>query len=195
MAFASNQIPVGWLLCDGSTVKICIYQNLFSVIGHTYTPTPIPPPDGYFYLPDLRSRVPVGRDENFVNSQGYDLSFNNLGYVNGEVQHTLTINELASHNHGVPSLVDPSGNNNTNLTDSSGLHFHTVPNTLLINTTRTSDGTGLDDEGAGEPNLTTSTTSNSSQEGLHNHRIYPAGGNHPHNNMQPYIILNYIIKI
>jgi len=42
--------PPGWLWCDGATVSIPTYPNLFAVIGYTYNPTPTA---GYFQLPDM----------------------------------------------------------------------------------------------------------------------------------------------
>lgn len=35
-AFAGNDVPDGWLLCDGSAVSRTDYANLYSVIGDTY---------------------------------------------------------------------------------------------------------------------------------------------------------------
>jgi cytoskeletal protein CcmA (bactofilin family) len=42
--------PPGWLWCDGATVSIPTYPNLFAVIGYTYNPTPTA---GYFQLPNM----------------------------------------------------------------------------------------------------------------------------------------------
>jgi len=53
---ATNMIPRGWKVCDGSLLNIRENEYLFGVIGTLYggngTRT--------FALPDLRSRVPVG---------------------------------------------------------------------------------------------------------------------------------------
>jgi cytoskeletal protein CcmA (bactofilin family) len=42
--------PPGWLWCDGATVSIPTYPNLFAVIGYTHNPTPTA---GYFQLPNM----------------------------------------------------------------------------------------------------------------------------------------------
>jgi microcystin-dependent protein len=58
-AFAGANAPTGWLLCDGSEVGRASYPDLFNTIGTIYgagnTTTT-------FNLPDLRGRVPAGKD-------------------------------------------------------------------------------------------------------------------------------------
>ena len=89
MPFGSNTIPENWLLCNGQAVSRETYSSLFNTIGTTYGAG-----DGFttFNLPDLRKRVPVGKDEN-------DTDFNTLGNTGGEKTHTLTIAEMPSHQH------------------------------------------------------------------------------------------------
>lgn len=89
MPFGSNTIPENWLLCDGSAVSRTTYQYLFNTIGTTYGAG-----DGFttFNLPDLRGKVVIGLDDN-------DTDFDTLGDTGGEKEHTLTIQEMPSHNH------------------------------------------------------------------------------------------------
>ena len=58
-AFAGANAPTGWLLCDGSAVGRAEYPELFSTLGTAYgagnTTTT-------FNIPDLRGRVPAGKD-------------------------------------------------------------------------------------------------------------------------------------
>lgn len=88
MPYGSDTIPGNWLLCDGSAVSRTTYQVLFNTIGTTYGAG-----DGFttFNLPDLRGRVSVGKSS--------DTEFDTLGETGGEKTHTLTINEMPSHNH------------------------------------------------------------------------------------------------
>jgi microcystin-dependent protein len=55
--FAGVQVPLGYLICDGSLVARTSYPFLFQVIGTTYGGI-----DGgtYFRVPDLRGRFPLG---------------------------------------------------------------------------------------------------------------------------------------
>ncbi len=82
MAF--NFPPSGWALCNGQTLPINQNQALFSLLGTYYGG------DGVrsFALPDLRGRVPVGTQRNYV-----------IGQVGGEATHTLSLAELPQHTH------------------------------------------------------------------------------------------------
>lgn len=60
--YAGAILPSGYLLCDGSEVKISTYQALFQIIGYTYKPSANLQGLASFALPDLRGRFPLGRD-------------------------------------------------------------------------------------------------------------------------------------
>lgn len=87
--YAGATAPTNWLICDGSAISRTTYADLFNVIGTRYGTG-----DGSttFNLPDLRGRVPVGKD-------GNDTDFDTLGNTGGEKKHTLTIAEMPSHQH------------------------------------------------------------------------------------------------
>src|SRR5262249_40994328 len=81
--------PKGWAMCNGQFLAINQNQALFSLLGTTYggngTTT--------FALPNLQGRVPISFSGSFV-----------LGQQGGETAHTITLSELAGHNH--PLLAD-----------------------------------------------------------------------------------------
>lgn len=58
-AFATPDLPSGWLPCDGRRVRISENQLLYNLLGTTYGG------DGLstFGLPDLRGRATAGVDE------------------------------------------------------------------------------------------------------------------------------------
>lgn len=143
--FAGTTAPNGWLICDGSAVSRTTYANLFSVIGTTYGTG-----DGSttFNIPNLKGKIPVGLDSN-------DTSFDTIGETGGEKTHTLTIDEIPSHNHNV----------NTIFPFTIGTNRTAVANSTSNNVTGT----------AGDVVLNT-------------------GGGQAHNNLQPYIVMNYIIS-
>lgn len=62
MPYAAPAAPGGWLLCDGSEVKVADYETLFSVIGYTYGDAATLLGLGTFKLPDLRGRFALGLD-------------------------------------------------------------------------------------------------------------------------------------
>lgn len=142
VATALSSPPAGWLLCDGSAVSRTEFASLFGVIGTTYGSG-----DGTttFNLPDLRGRVPVGRDST-------QIEFDTLGEAGGSKTHTLTVSEMPSHSHRTRRGFGYTGGSNWTATDNENL-------------------------GASFNQSTEAT-----------------GGGQPHNNLQPYRVVNYIIK-
>ena len=118
----------GWLLCDGGEVSIYQYADLYSLIGDTFGSAS----SGFFKLPDTRGRV-LG---NVQQSTG--TSYYCVGDETGTETHTLTIDEMPEHNHGITDpghahvITDPGhahattdpGHNHTGTTDSAGDHTH-----------------------------------------------------------------------
>src|SRR5258705_4033877 len=96
---AFNFAPKGWAMCNGQLLPINQNQALFSLLGTTYGG------DGRvnFGLPDLRGRLPVGVGQGIV-----------LGERAGEYAHTLTIPEMAAHNHSLMADATTAGSSNTN---------------------------------------------------------------------------------
>jgi microcystin-dependent protein len=99
--------------------------------------------------------------------QGPGLSSYTLGQAAGEENHTLIQNEMPAHTHGANAVA--SGGNQAS--PASGLP--------AIEST----GTSLD---------YSSAAANASMSGS---MIGIAGGSQPHNNMQPYLTVNYIIAV
>ena len=141
--FAGSTAPSGWLMCNGQAVSRTEYSQLFSVIGTTYGAGD---GSGTFNVPDMRGRVGVGASPSYA-----------LGSTGGEATHTLTINEMPSHNHinkdrPIRAYVDAS---------------HSDGSVSVANSRWYTE------------NLSTMLKSQ--------------GGGQAHNNMQPYVALNYII--
>jgi microcystin-dependent protein len=169
--FAGATAPTGWLLCAGQAVSKTTYAALYTVIGaNTYgTDT-----TSDFYLPDLRGRVPAGVDNMGGTDAGRLDWTNQLGGVgassktvdDGEQKHTLTTAEIPAHSH---SLNVDSANGSVATTSGPG---HLKAN-----------GASLGREGSP---VTAISMSNAVAQNT--------GGGGAHNNMQPTILLNYIIK-
>lgn len=63
LPYAGDVVPLGYLLCDGSEVKIADYPELYAIIKYLYKPIGLLVNGAsYFALPDLRGRFPLGRD-------------------------------------------------------------------------------------------------------------------------------------
>ena len=169
LPFAGSSAPTGWLLSYGQAVSRTTYASLFTAIGTTYGSG-----DGAttFNLPDLRGRVVAGQDDmggvsadNLTNVAGDGLNGDTLGATGGSENHVLTTTQLASHSHGAGSYQASF----TKLTTNSG------DNTI----SRPANNDG--------DNVTTQTYTVTGTSGS-------AGSGAAHNNVQPTIILNYIIK-
>ncbi|MGB5398332.1 MAG: tail fiber protein [Gammaproteobacteria bacterium] len=89
--FGGNFAPRSWALCQGQILSINSNQALFSLLGTTYGG------DGRttFGLPDLRGRSPIGA------GNGPGLAAYSLGQKGGTENHTLSVGQTPSHNHGV----------------------------------------------------------------------------------------------
>jgi microcystin-dependent protein len=172
-AFAGANAPTGWLLCDGSAVSRGNYPDLYNTIGNTYGSG-----DGAttFNLPDLRGRVPAGKDNmggtaaNRLTTSHFGGTATNLGASGGSESHTLTTAQLAAHNHGV--------------TDPGHVHQYGVYGGSF------GDGSGAASLFTGFPLRETRSTGNNAT----NISIQNNGSGNAHNNTQPTLIVNYIIK-
>lgn len=171
--YAGDTVPKGWLLCDGSAVSRTTYKGLFDIIGTKYGAG-----NGSttFNLPDMRGRVGVGVSSSYA-----------LGATGGEATHTLTVTEMPSHNH-----------NSKSLTGSIGVRRWvtgggTVGNVVTYASGIASLGTDTVTAQSGCAASAGTSTEQSRVNINATHTHDSQGGNTAHNNMQPYMALNYII--
>src|SRR5947208_1486713 len=94
--FAFGRVPVDWVACDGQLLSIAQYQALNTLIGTTYGGDGV----STFGVPDLRGRVPIAAG---TSNQGNTYG---LGQVSGEENHTLIVQEMASHSHPLTSTTN-----------------------------------------------------------------------------------------
>jgi microcystin-dependent protein len=190
--FGGNFAPRAWAFCQGQLLSISQNTALFSILGTTYGG------DGRttFALPDLRGRVPISA------GTGPGLSTRKLGSRSGQEIVTLNVLQLPSHFHAAASTVaggagsitgtasasvninntdgpDQAGNGKyLGFSDGGGLYSGTTDGSTLDPGSVTVDTSGL---GVNMTGMAVGTT------------VHPTGGSQPHNNMQPYLTINWII--
>lgn len=176
-AYAGATAPTGWLVCAGQEVSRENYADLFAVIGTTYG---VGNEETTFNLPDLRGRVMAGMDN--MNSASAnrvtDAQADTRGGVLGAEKHALTGAENGPHTHTGPA------------------HTHTQ---RVLNESWTAPGsndryvTGAERAGGGSALNTSGPGAQTGSSGTGN--TGSSGSGTPHNNMQPTMFLNFIIKI
>lgn len=190
MPFAGTVAPQGCLFCDGSAVSRTTYAELFSVIGTTYGEG-----DGEttFNVPDLSGRVVIG----VSNSHA-------LGTTGGSETVTLTADQMPAHSHEVPQH---GHDNNIAATTPNLTHTITQPVYKYNKANNTGCGSGVNNAIV---TTSTATATRSRNVSITAHAATectvggsvtacPAfnsgayGSNGSHNNMQPYMTVNYII--
>mgnify|MGYP001249567984 CR=1 FL=1 len=165
-AFAGSAAPTGYALCDGSAVNRTVQAALCSVIGTTYGTG-----DGSttFNLPDLRGRVVAGLGESLLGATADELGDDN-GLIANTKEHTLLETELPAHDHF--TLNNNAGNSGNSVDTTNSASFST------------SFG------GDSSYQMAAPTADPVANIGLSSE----TGGGLAHPNVQPTIILNYIIK-
>ena len=172
--FAGNFAPRNWAFCNGQLLAISQNTALFSLLGTTYGG------DGRttFGLPDLRGRVPISQ------GTGPGLPTYRLGQRSGQATHVLTNLELPSHNHAATATVTGNvsigvNNEGSDTANPDGAHLGGTGSNIIYNE---EDATHL--------------LGGVSAAGLGvNVAIGNDGGSQAHNNMQPYLAINYIIAM
>lgn len=164
--FAGITAPSGWLFCFGQGLSTSTYATLFSVLDYRFGGS-----GATFFLPDLRGRVVAGKDDMGGTSAGRlasVISGGTLGAAGGADIHQLTVAEMPLHGH--PYRASYASQTGAQSSSTGGfLHF-----TATVSTQGPYTGIPSNSQGQG---------------------IGGEGGNGSHNNLQPTIVLNYIIKV
>jgi len=173
--YAASAAPSGYLVCDGSAVSRTTYATLFTLIGVTYGSG-----DGgtTFNIPDLRGRVIAGHDIAVGGSLADRLTgltggvdSDTIGNTGGDEKHALTEAQMPKHYHemrGPNAVTAPQGGETTGTGVYGGGTADDTPEDYATFSTGGSASSG------------SSSTGTSNGNG--------------HNNVQPTMILNYIIK-
>jgi microcystin-dependent protein len=195
IAFAGSSAPTDWLLCYGQAISRTTYAALFAVVSTTYGVG-----DGTttFNLPDLRGRTVAGIDNMGGSDAGRLDIANSSGTVVGTQYVTLTSAEMPSHTHTQDSHNHTQDSHNH--TQNSHGHAFNDPGFIpgVTNIGVGGGGTGFYGRTAtqgifiGDATATNQATTATNQATTATNQNTGGGG--AHNNMQPTMVLNYIIK-
>ena len=177
-AYALATPPAGWLLCDGTVHDISSYPALGAGLGSTYggngTTT--------FAVPNLKGRMPVGLDS-------AQTEFDSRGETGGEKSVTLTASQM-NHRHNFKFALNDNNYNATGslagmtqagaFRDSDSSYSSAVLEGYITDTRI--DGSSAVSGQSGR----FASTGNTDTPTL----VSPTA----HNNLQPYIVMNYIIR-
>lgn len=158
--------PLGWALCNGQIMSIQQNTALFSLVGIFYGGNG----SSTFGLPNLGGRIPMGM------GSGPGLTPRNIGSVAGSETVTLAASQMPAHSHGLKAVDAPPSasvpGSTLSLTGASTKSVLGVPKPLPP--LYASSGTGV---------------------AMHPSSVAPAGTGQPHNNLQPYLALNFCIAL
>ena len=180
--FAGSIAPAGWLLCGGQAVSRSSFAGLFAVIGTTYGTG-----DGSttFNVPDMRGRTIAGLD-NMGGSAASRLTSTTitggaetLGNNGGAQTHTL-----ASGESGVPAHGHTASSGNDSPDHTHGTYGGTFSGSYPYTSGWNTAGAVRTSDGASNRHTHSITVNNNTA----------ANAGSAHNNTQPTIVLNYIIK-
>ena len=199
IAFAGPLAPSGWALCNGAAISRVTYAALWSAIGTTFGAG-----DGTttFNLPDLRNRVPVGAGTRA------------RGVTGGAETVALSAAELPSHAHSMPAHAHGISDHTHTGTVTGGSHDHPIDLDMQVTSEHGHAGTEAAAGGPGPSGTTNPATTGvvgpSGSDHSHTLALDAAGGGSTgastvgntgsigsgtaHENMQPYLVLNYMIK-
>lgn len=220
--FAGTVAPSGWVLCDGTAYSRtnATYSRLFTAISTTYGPG-----DGIttFNVPDFRGRFPVAlsvadAEFNALGETGgtktETLTVNQMpSHTHVQDSHNHTQN---SHNH----IQDAHNHTQNPHTHTQEAHTHTLSPLTETSSGFTNGATNIRPFGSASnssdqatsipsssatPTINNATATNNSTTGTNQAETatnnattavnQTTGGGASHNNLPPYMAMNFIIKL
>tara|TARA_B110000503_G_scaffold143737_1_gene247820 strand:- start:1866 stop:3959 length:2094 start_codon:yes stop_codon:yes gene_type:complete len=108
LPYAGDTAPTGWLLCNGQEIDRDSFRILFGIVRFKFKPESQVAP-GFFAVPDMRGRLPLGADNIGGTSAGIVIagSADIIGALDGAESKTINITNLPQHQH---SLKDADNN-------------------------------------------------------------------------------------
>jgi microcystin-dependent protein len=206
----SNTAPTGWALCYGQELSQTTYAALFAILSTTYNTGG--ETAGNFRVPDLRGRIPAGKDNmggtdalRITGSAPVSINGSTLGATGGAQSAILDTTQIPSHTHTGTTDADGNAHTHSGTTASGGVD-HTHAQATPSTTNGQFSGPGSNGWGGTFPSNSTATggasafnhthtfTTGTTTAHTHGFTTAATGGGSAHTNMPPIMIFNYIIK-
>lgn len=184
MMWLTAAAPTRWLICDGASYATSAYPLLSSVLGEN------PVGSGNFVVPDLKARLPIGAG---ALPSGASLPVRQQG---GAEKVALSTAELPSHDHG----------GKTGLRDRSQSHGHAIRPAFQSGPVNGSPSVAAYFDWGIMANVGFNGTNSSRSYAVAGGDVYPSdvadhlhyvnaqGGGQTHDNMPPYLVVNFIVR-
>src|SRR3954454_22435941 len=186
-AYAGATLPANWLLCDGRSLSRTAYADLFLALGGASTPWGLPDAAS-FNIPDMRGRTLIGSGTGVGDTGngtgaitgGTALTARVMSAYGGEQTHTLSAAEAAQKNLGTFSTGNDTPDHSHSYTDASFNSFAQGNDGALF--------------GNAIYAFTTPQTAGANTRHTHPLTISGSSATSPHNVMQPWVTVSWIIK-
>jgi microcystin-dependent protein len=187
--FAGSALPTDeanagkWLFENGALLDRNLYPDLFAVIGTAFNSGG--ETSAQFRLPDSRGRTIVGA------GQGAGLTNRTLSAFLGGEEAELFVGNMPSHDHGGTTSGD--GGHSHSISSSNGVVRNLNHNFFTMRGV-VGDHEWTFVEGA---TWTSTDLNNTNSVGNHSHNlnVSSTGSGIPHNNMQPSLVKNRLIRV
>ena len=186
--FGGVNTPAGWVLCDGTEIRIADYLSLYNAIQYQFKDQS-QVASGFFGLPDFRGRFALGADNMGGSSANRvsDVNADTVGLASGVEARSIDVKNLPEHEH---DLRSPKGAQFYVILDDSGTQQdadtipYDAPTGSGAGQARTSSGGVLN-----RRNIV--YNSNTGLEEYETFDITELG--EPYNVMNPFLTVSYII--
>lgn len=181
-----NGLYPGYLICQGQNASTLIYPDLFAVLGYKYGGS-----GTAFTLPDMRVRVPVG-------FHATNPPFDTLGNIGGTRNSVVPdhAHNIGVHTHGMKTHTHTMGNH-THGAGTLGFAQRTAAGSAAGAAVGNSTvfGTGAVSGATAGPGVNTTSGPDDNNTGTpSSDPTANAGVDGSDKNLQPYIVLNYLIR-
>lgn len=203
----SNTPPANWLICNGASLSTTgTYAALFAVIGYAFGGS-----GANFNLPNPLNRFLLGASSTVA-----------LAATGGESAHTLVTAEIPAHAHPITDVAHnhtlgqtphqhPDGTHAHSATATQTPHSHTIPGSAGFGVGPSAPPSPIMNEGttatsSAQPAIAVSVAASGANigaalaniginaSGTNLSTTQNAGGGGAHNNMPPFLGVNFIIR-